>query len=96
MGQLGLRTSRLGKQREMRVAIDLMRLGEVFSAICPDSPFDLVLCQGGKMYRVEVTGATPTKNGGLSHPHKKTSDRYDILAAVLLDGSIVYEGLPDA
>jgi hypothetical protein len=92
----GTRTGRIGAIRELKVAVDLTSKGwEVYRAMSPDSPCDLLIMRGATLLRVEVTGGRITTKGDLSHPHQKQADRYDVLACFLPGEVLIYRGLPE-
>lgn len=85
-----------GARHELLVCADLMGKGfEVFRAVAPHT-CDLAILQGKILYRVEVTTAyirtAQTGKQTLYHP-RKNSDQFDILARILMDGTITY--VPD-
>jgi hypothetical protein len=86
-------TSGSGAARELLVCADLIIRGIVaFRALSPDSPCDLVILKDGKLLRVEVTSAKRKNDGAYTYsPHDP--DRYDILALVFGDKTILY--VPD-
>lgn len=90
----------LGAAGEITVCADLLRKGySVFRSVAFDSPYDLVISSGRKMYRVEVKTSRRRKRSrtiqsGLAGRQKGIAD---FLAIALEDGEIVYKpSLPDA
>ena len=82
-----------GARHELLVCADLIGRGfEVFRAVAPHG-CDLAILQDKRLYRVEVTtGHIYTTQKGrrsLYHP-QKNFDKFDVLALVLLDGTIEY------
>jgi hypothetical protein len=72
-----------GAVSELLASADLMARGfDVYRALSPNACFDLVAYRAGRLYRVEVTTATPHPSGGLYHP-SKPGIGYDILAVVI-------------
>ncbi len=86
-----LTSSDHGALNELRVVIDLMAKGyKLFRAINPNSPFDLVAYNEGKLYRVEVRTSVLKKDGTLGSTIKKDRDETDIYAWVM-PNTIIYE-----
>lgn len=82
-----------GALRELRVAADLMERGhQVFRNLAPGG-IDLVAYIRGQLVRVEVTTASRRADGSIPPPNKPQRYEYDLLAAVLLDGTIAYFGI---
>lgn len=81
----------VGSMHELMVCIDLMkRKFNVFRAVSQSCPCDLGVLIGDRMVRIEVTTGNKSLTGSVNYPphdHKK----YDILAVVLHNGSIVYK-----
>lgn len=82
----------VGAIHELVVSVDLMRKGfHVFRAQSPACPCDLICLGNEKTMRVEVKTGRWKLNGSLVYSSvKNTTDRFDVLAVVLYDGSIVY------
>lgn len=95
--ELTVRSSRntvlTGAMRELRVAADLMERGhQVFRNLAPGG-IDLVAYVRGVLVRVEVATASRRVDGTIVPPNKGPRCEYDLLAAVLSDGTIAYFGL---
>lgn len=90
--------SALGAMNELAVAADLMRRGyEVFRALSPASPCDLLALKGSLLMRVEVRSVTRDADGSLRKViSKRDHGRYDVAALVERSGQIHYRGLSDA
>lgn len=89
----GLITGNTGAASELLVCADLIfRSVHVFRSVSPASPCDLVIQRDGKLLRVEVTKGKRLSSGKLGWaPHE--ASKYDVLALVFDDRSIVY--IPD-
>lgn len=89
--------STLGALNELAVAADLMRRGyDVFRALSPASPCDLLALRGGLTVRIEVRSVTRGPDGKLRKVvHAKDRGRFDVAALVERNGAIHYKGLPD-
>lgn len=91
-----LPSATVGAIHELVVAIDLMRKGyHVFRALSPACECDLAILHGGKILRIEVTTTYESpRTGKLMIPQGKTKHkhRFDVLALVLHDGRIIYNG----
>lgn len=89
VGQLSSGT--IGAISELIICVDLMKRGlAVFRAQSPSCPCDLVVIINGSPMGVEVTKGTRAADGtekGVPHDPSK----YDILALVFPDGSIIYQ-----
>lgn len=88
----GLNKVVIGSLHEMLVCVDLLKRGySVFRSICPSAICDLAILKEDKFLRIEVTtGNLSNITGHISRP-KKDKKRFDVLATVLRDGSIIYE-----
>jgi endogenous inhibitor of DNA gyrase (YacG/DUF329 family) len=86
-------TKSIGAIGELLVSADLLSRGvDVFRALSPASPCDLVALHGGKLYRVEATVGKRKADGQLTWvPHDE--NRYDVIAVLLNRREIVY--VPD-
>lgn len=75
-----------GATAELIASVDLLRRGfDVFRAISPSCPCDLVAMRGSLCLRVEVrSGHMNPATGVLSIPMRET-DRFDLLAVVVGD-----------
>lgn len=91
-------TGSVGAMNEMLVAADLLRRGyEVFRAVSPCAPCDLLVLSGALLLRVEVRSTVRDRYGWLARrQRRKDVGRYDIRADVEPSGRIHYRGLPDA
>jgi hypothetical protein len=88
-------TGTLGAISELIICADLMKRGyHVFRALNPACPCDLLILLNGKTFRIEVTSGYRSDNGTLVWS-KHNIDLYDVLALVMPDGEIVYNGLDD-
>ena len=86
----------VGAISEFRVVTELLLKGyDVFRAVSPASPFDLVAFKDGHIYRVEVTTGHYKGTEGRFTYSQHDPNKFDIMAVVLLD-KIVYlpEGSP--
>lgn len=86
----------VGALGELVVAADLMRRGyEVFRAVSPCAPCDLLVLSGALTLRVEVRTMRRNKYGWANGRVKpKDAGRFDVMAFVEPDGRIHYRGLP--
>jgi len=86
-----LSTGKIGAISELRVCADLLAKGyDIFRAVSPSCPCDLVAFKQGTLKRIEVRTATKTQDGELNFPlAEKDRGRFDHLAAVLKD-EIIY------
>lgn len=96
-------TSTTGAIGELQVAVDLLRLGyQVFRAMSPSCPCDLVVMKNGKAVRVEVKTlpVSPTKPAPSSEQlaarmvdkARKKGDGFDLFAGITRDGkTIIYQ-----
>jgi hypothetical protein len=86
----GLSTGSVGALREFITCVDLMKRGyEVFRALSPNSSCDLIAMKEGKIWRVEVTTGYIRKDGSMSWV-KHDESKYDVLAAVMPDSTVIY------
>ena len=70
-----------GRYRELIVITYLMERGwNVYQAVDPCSPCDLIAERNGSLIRVEVTSGRYRKSGGVSHSHIGREHLYDVLA----------------
>lgn len=82
-----------GALRELRVAADLMERGyQVFRNLAPGG-IDLLAYHRGQYVRVEVATTGRRVDGHIRRPRKRRRCEYDLLAAVLADGTIAYFGM---
>lgn len=80
-----------GAMNELFVCADLMDKGyQVFRAQSPDASCDLLVMDGKKIWRVEVTTGRYLKQG-IYYPGHKDKSKYDWLAIVLSDHKIIYK-----
>lgn len=92
-GTRALNTVTTGALRELRVAADLMERGhQVFRNLAPGG-IDLIAYIRGELVRVEVATAGRRVDGTITPPNKGHRCEYDLLAAVLPDGTIAYFGI---
>lgn len=83
-----LSSGHIGALHELLACADLIRRGyEVFRAVSPASPFDLIIFSKRGMERVEVRTAVRMPDGTI---RTNSSDRCDILAMVFYDGTVQY------
>lgn len=83
-------STHVGASRELRVAVDLMDRGyQVFRNMAP-SGIDLVAWGDGRFIKVEVVTGIHRADGSISWGAKPPHYEYDLIAAVLLDGTIEY------
>lgn len=86
----GLATHTVGAIGELRVSVDLLRLGyEVFRAISATASCDLAVLQNGRLLRVEVRTGYESRHSGKITGNFEKQFRADILAIALPD-RIVY------
>ena len=86
-----LPSATVGAIHELVVAVDLLRRGyNVFRALSPACPCDLAVLQNGKLVRVEVTTGHRSPQGTIRYP-PKNEKKFDVLAIVSFDGTILYE-----
>lgn len=80
-----LPTGAVGAASEMIVCVDLINKGwEVFRAVSPASPCDLLIMRDGELLRVEVKTGSFSKGTNVPfYPRPKHSDAYDLLAIAL-------------
>lgn len=93
---VSLSSGTVGALHELLVAADLLRRGyAVFRALSQSAPCDLAILLGPRLFRVEVTTGYRNASGYVSSPKRKHErEKWDVLAIVLHDGEILYEGLP--
>jgi PD-(D/E)XK endonuclease len=88
--------SSAGAIGELRVSADLLSKGyNVFRAVSPACPCDLIAMKDGAITRIEVKTAKYNKRGDLYYP-KPYSNQFDCLALVLSDGITYQPSLSDA
>jgi hypothetical protein len=87
-----LNSTNVGAMHEMIVCVDLLKKGyNVFRSISPAASCDILILKDKHMLRIEVTtGNILSLTGKIYHP-KKDESKFDVLALVMHDGSIVYE-----
>lgn len=85
-----LHTGDKGALSEMLACADLLKRGfHVFRAISPSAPCDLIAMKGTRLIRVEVTTVRRATTG-VHYNHKRhKSEKYDVLAFVILGEDIV-------
>lgn len=87
--QYNLSTATVGALGELRVAVDLMRNGyNVYRALSPSAPCDLLIFKDEKLIEVEVRTAVVTRNG--RYYYSKMTPRSEIIFAVVLPDKIIY------
>lgn len=80
------RNNTTGAISELRVAVDLLVRGyNVFRALSPSCPCDLVILNNNNILRVEVTTGKYSPSGIVQYP-PHNPELYDMLAVVLHDG----------
>lgn len=86
-----LSTGKVGALNELRVCVDLLNRGyDVFRAVSPSCPCDLIILKSGIMKRIEVRTARRMVNGTISFPMKdEDSNKSDHYAAAL-ENEIIY------
>lgn len=83
------RKGQTGATHKLMVCVDLMWKGyEVFRALSPDCPCDMIVMKDGEFLRVQVTTGYKNKSDAITYPHKDPS-LYDLLA-VIVNGEICY------
>lgn len=90
-GHNGLSSGTVGAMNELVVAADLMQKGyNVFRALSPSCPYDLIVGRGDCIKRVEVTtGQVNMKTNHISHA-RKDNTKSDIVA-VVIGKTIIYK-----
>lgn len=79
------RNNTTGAISELRVAVDLLAKGyNVFRALSPSCPCDLVILNNNDILRVEVTTGKYSPSGIIQYP-SHNPELYDILAVVSHD-----------
>jgi hypothetical protein len=82
-GAAFVRNASRGVVAELVVAKDLLERGfEVFRAVSPQSPFDLVLYVHGEFYRVEVKCGSVSESGKPVCASFRNRGKFDVLAVV--------------
>ena len=85
----GLSSATTGALHELLACADLVSRGyDVFRAVSPSCPCDLIAMRDGNLFRVEVTTGNPAKTKPFVYP-KKIPARFDLLA-VVVTGSVHY------
>jgi hypothetical protein len=75
-----------GAVSELLASADLLRRGyDVFRAVSPQCPCDLVAMRDGVCLRVEVRTGTPYLATGTVGVPLRETDRFDVLAVVVAD-----------
>jgi hypothetical protein len=87
-----LRASEIGALSEMAACSDLLRRGyQVFRALSPSAPCDLVVLAENRCYRVEVKTAHRSGSGRLGFATRDFDPtKHDVLALVTPDGVVTY------
>lgn len=87
---LNLQTGDKGALSEMLACADLLKRGfHVFRAISPSAPCDLIAMKDTRLIRVEVTTVRRTTTG-VHYNHKRhKSEKYDMLAFVILGEDVI-------
>ena len=81
-----LNRSTVGAVSELRVCVDLASRGcEVYRALSPAAPCDLVVLSNGKLLRVEVKTGNRMASGKISWPIPKPGQIFEVLAVVTSD-----------
>ena len=90
--RLGLPTSTVGSISELLVISDLLRSGwYVYRSVTPNSPCDLVASRNEKTVSIEVKTGYRLR-GKIINPLIRKTQKFDILATVLLsDSTIIYK-----
>lgn len=82
--------SDVGALAELVVCVDLIRRGyQVFRAVSPAAPCDLMAITPDGTFRVEVKAARRTDRG-LEYDKPKDQTRYDVLALVVNGVEVMY------
>jgi hypothetical protein len=81
-----------GTITEFLVCVDLMKRGyNVFRAISPNSPFDIIAVNHQATHRIEITSGNMIGEKLIYNKHNKWKDHFDIIAVVILSGNkIIY------
>jgi hypothetical protein len=88
-----LSTGTIGAISELVICADLMKRGyHVFRAVSPSCPCDLLILMDGRPLRVEVTSGIMNNNGTISYS-RHVKENFDMLAIVLPNGDVTYDGL---
>lgn len=93
----GLKPGQVGAIAELAVSAAMLAKGlEVYRAVNPHAPFDLVYVDGGRLVRVEVKCAVVTTSGRIRCPtlHRQAG-AFDILAVLMPDGSVRFKPLSE-
>lgn len=90
---LGRSQSTVGAISELTVCVDLLRRGyDVFRAVDPSCPCDLVALGHGHVLRIEVKTGRRSRGGEVYCSRNQAQrDRHDVLAIVTSDGVVRYE-----
>jgi hypothetical protein len=84
-------TATVGAVNELRVSADLLLKGyNVFRALSPSCPCDLLILKNGSTLRVEVTTANYAASGRIIHNKQGDTHKFDVLAIVKRQGEIIY------
>src|SRR3990167_1478519 len=87
-------THTTGAVGELAVAIDLLKKGfHIFRALSPACPCDLIALKEGTSIRIEVTTGHYSPKKRIIF-HRRSTERYDLLAVVTHDGRILYSASP--
>lgn len=82
----GVCSATVGAAHELLVASDLLRRGlSVFRSVSANCDCDMIVMNGTKLLRLEVTTGYTQKSGKIFWPHHDP-EKYDVLAAVHKDG----------
>jgi predicted nucleic acid-binding Zn ribbon protein len=84
-----------GALKELAVCIDLMKMGwNVFRAVSPSCPCDLMIAKDSFSLRVEVKTGYVNLDGSIRHSGFRTDENKmfpDIIAIVMGDGTVIYQ-----
>ncbi len=77
---------------ELSIAVDLMRQGyEVFQALSPQAPCDLLAMHGSTILRVECKKTDLDANGRSRRDIRQKVGKFDVLAILTSSGAVVYQ-----
>ena len=88
--KLNIPAATVGAMHELLVCADLLRKGfAVFRSVSSACSCDLAVLQEKTLLRIEVTTGRTMPSGKLIYP-KKNPEKFDVLAIVLHDQTIIY------
>ena len=92
---VGLSTGKIGAVGELLASADLIMRGyDVYRAVSPSAPYDLVATKGPRILRIEVRCGRKNKDGSLCYPKPQVECE---TTAIIIGTEVVYEpALPSA